>query len=248
MARYSPVAPIQLLEEMFERKVLGDYLLLLAHDVLKEPHRYENLMLKIPDAFIIMDNSVVELGEALPAYDVIEAACVVEASCIMTPDSLGGMNETIALVEDQAEELQEAGFPLMKVPQGDGFNELAECVTWLEDYLPSDGVSYWGVPRWIANKMYSRSDIIEFIKRNVSKPKIHLLGMSDHWHDDTDCARRDKVMGIDSANPVVVGQRVRTQFMRTKEHVDRGDYWTHTKLTPEAVANIEFTRAAISDT
>lgn len=252
MARYSPIAPIQLLEEMYDEGILGNYLLLLAHDVLKQPHRYEMLMLEVqkdPDAFIIMDNSVVELGKALPAYDVIEAACVVEASVIMTPDAMGGFHATQMLVEDQIGELIESGFPLMKVPQGKDLPELYECIEWLHEYSPSGDTSYWGIPRWITNHLGTRKHVIDYIDQTIPLAKIHLLGMSEKFNNDILCVKMQRVMGIDSANPVVMGMAGMDLAYRGSSappHLGRGDLWEQPVLSATAIRNIEYMHNAVS--
>ena len=252
MARYSPIAPIQLLEEMYDRNILGNYLLLLAHDVLVNAERYENLIIKVREqdefleddddkSFIIMDNSVVELGKALGAEDVIEAACVVEASCIMTPDAMGSYEGTVVLLEDQAEELQNSGFPLMRVPQGNSYEQVAECINWIHDYLPvgNGEVEYWGIPRWIANRLDSRVPVASYINMTIPNARIHLLGMSEKYVDDRVCAGMKGVMGIDSANPVVMGMNGVDMLINPWMHIERRDYWDQTELTPEAILNIE---------
>lgn len=254
MSRYSPIAPITLLEEMYGGNILGDYLLLLSHDVLEEPIRYENLILQMRDdgpeePFIIMDNSVVELGAAMSANDVIEAASVVEASCIMTPDAMGSYEGTVALLEDQAEELQASGFPLMRVPQGNTYEELAECIDWVRDYLPAaEGEpEYWGVPRWIANRLGSRLSVIPFIKLGHPEARIHLLGMSHKFVDDIVTAGLDQVMGIDSANPLVMGQAGKNIDHHVWVHMPRDNYWDDTELTKETVSNIHRMRSLLDN-
>ncbi len=254
--RYSPIAPINLLEDMLELEIttgyhtIGNYLLLLAHDVLNHPMQYEDLVTAIRyhyrednDTFIIMDNSIIELGRAMSAGDVIEAACVVEASCIMTPDAIGGFEETQALVREQAHELMHSNFPLMRVPQGAHYAELVECVNWLAEVLPAPAhiPMYWGIPRWIATKLGSRKPLANYIGNMDSYVYMHLLGMSDNYSDDIDCIRVPYVMGIDSANPMVMGIdglniRVPTQRI----HLPRGNYWDSTKLRPLSISNVRF--------
>lgn len=248
MARYSPIAPIQLLEEMQDNRILGNYLLLLAHDVLKEPVRYENLILGIrnwddedDDTFIIMDNSVVELGHAMNADDVVEAASVVEADCIMTPDSLGGFDATVSLIEQQADILETCGFPLMRVPQGASYNEIERCIDWIHDYLPArkGEPEYWGIPRWISNKFGSRWPTVRYIRSRIPDSQIHLLGMSDWYTDDIQCVKEYGVMGIDSANPLVMGQEGRDMLIHPWQHLARGGYWDSKELSRCAILNVE---------
>ena len=254
MSRYSPIAPITLLEEMQDKNILGNYLLLLAHDVLMEPIRYENLILNMrdfdnedDDSFVIMDNSVVELGQAMYADDVVEAACVVEANCIMTPDAMGGFDATVALIEDQAEILENCNFPLMRVPQGKDLEEIKECIEWIHEYLPvKEGeYEYWGIPRWIANELGSRIVPINYVADTIPRACIHLLGMSKNYEDDIHCALNPLVMGIDSANPVIMGQDGMLLQASPWVHMARGNYWDDVKLTHTAVINVVYMHNAV---
>jgi len=259
-ARYSPIAPITLLEKMFEVErstdtlVLGNYLLLLAHDVLIHPERYENLIIAVrdhykggEDTFIIMDNSVVELGNALNVEDVIEAACVVEANCIMTPDILGDSHGTQVLVELQKELLLECNFPLMRVPQGKNNAELVECVDWLRHHLPRGKYEweYWGIPRWISNELDSRIPIVQYINTASEGARIHLLGCSDNYDDDMRSCWLPDVMGIDSANPLIMGYVGLSIDDGGWRHGERGKYWEYTELDALALENMDTIRNAI---
>lgn len=249
MSKYSPIAPIAIMEKLYEHDLLGNYLLLLAHDVLKHPERYENLILAIPDdLFIIMDNSVVELGRPMPFDDVVEAACVVEASCIITPDVLGDFEATQNLIMEHQKDLETCGFPLMRAPQGNSPEELIKCVDWMRSQLPRntlDEPEYWGIPRWIANNLGSRIPITQYILLSAEHPKVHLLGMSSWYEDDMRLTTFEGVMGIDSANPLVLGQNMVDMTQDDWTHLDRGDYWLHTQLLPLAASNVEYMHAIV---
>jgi len=253
-ARYSPIAPIHLLGQLFDREVatgepvLGNYLLLLAHDVLAHPIQYENLIIELREryegeVFLIMDNSVVELGHPMPIDDVIEAACVVEASCIMTPDVLGNFSKTQYLVESARHELLKCGFPLMRVPQGKDLAEILLCIEWLDEMLPCSfpTENYWAVPRWVTNTLGSRAPVIHYLSRELRQPKIHLLGMSKDLNDDMVCTAFPYVMGIDSANPMVMGVwNIPINSSDPYAHWDRGEYWNLEALNETMISNVEY--------
>lgn len=259
-ARYSPVAPIALLENLFaheeviDKLIVGHYLLLLTHDVLNYPGRYKALIERVRrryesggDTFIIMDNSVVELGEAMDVSDVISAAHVVNAECIMTPDVLGDAEATKKLVAEQANQLLTCNFPLMRVPQGKDNAELIKCVDWLDTYLPSPrwAPSYWGIPRWVTNELGSRIPIITHISTGMHNSKIHLLGTSNNYEDDCRCCWMPKVMGIDSANPLVMGY-AGFDIMDGWMHMQRGNYWDLSRIDPKVLANLAAMRNEIT--
>lgn len=250
--KYSPIAPLTLLEQMHDKEILGNYLLLLAHEVLEFPRGYIDLVDSLENTgenprFIIMDNGVVELGKALPVLKVIDAANLVEADCIITPDSLGAFRATQKLVIEQSAELRNSGFPLMKVPQGDNLPELIQCADWLRDYLqaPNGDPDYWGIPRWIANELGSRVPMTHYLGMRTPNVQIHLLGMSKHLNDDLYCTTMPGVTGIDSANPLVLGLCGGSMSSPIYGHMERGNYWQCRELHSLARDNVEWMHANV---
>ncbi len=247
--RYSPIAPLPLLEQLQGQGILGNYLLLLAHEVLKDPKGYialvDNLVPleaeKDTPRFVIMDNGVIERGDAISTSELVEAANLVEADCVVTPDVVGDMAATKRLIMDQGH-LVSRDFPLMRIPQGECISDLFQCIDWLNTYLPQQGNDpmYWGIPRWIANKLSTRVPIIDYINVVSIRPKIHLLGMSQHLRDDQKSLLQRNIMGIDSANPLVMGIRGLRIHKGEWMHMDRGGYWGEDVLCSEAIENVEF--------
>ncbi len=251
MSKYSPIGPLPLLQQLHEHNLLGNYLLLLAHEVLKDPRGYIDLIDEIENTdenprFVVMDNGVIELDEALSVLEVVEAACYVGANCIIMPDVLGDFPATQKKVMEQISALRNCGFPIMKVPQGSNVGELVQCTDWLRDYLkpPNGDPDYWGIPRWVANNMGSRIPIVQYINACNPKPRIHLLGMSNDLKDDLRCLTMPSVVGIDSANPIVNGQAGRSITGIAYKHMDRGDLWEQTELTASTLYNVEFMQNA----
>lgn len=255
--RYSPVAPIRVLEDLAyeevqqDKRYLGDYLLLLAHEVLDNKAAYRTLVGDVrhrhsTGAFIMMDNSVVELGKPMSVEEVIAAADVVLADVIMTPDVLGSFSRTQRVVEREAEQLLNSHYQLMRIPQGASNAELIECVDWLRTYIPTmpthegeEGVEYWGIPRWITNQLGSRGPLIQYICMTAeTEPRIHLLGMSKNIQDDLYCVRQPGVMGIDSANPLVNGYLGHTMRKDQSRHWERGDFWECTGANEIMINNV----------
>lgn len=252
MASYSPIGPLAVLQEMERHNVLGDYLLLLAHDVLSNPEGYKRLMTEVSEKrklFIMMDNSIVELGNALPARDVLDAADLVGANVVALPDVIGDQEASRKRVENDLPILYEAKYPLMMIPQGKDTMALIQCAQWLQFVVPvnSNGLEYWGIPRWIASEIGSRKPIVQYINGLTHDyARIHLLGMSTNFGDDLETCMLPNVMGIDSANPVVMGQRGKVlSTIQAYKHLPRGNYWTHKVLHPKALHNINWVREQI---
>lgn len=253
MTRYSPVSPIALLWDMQKKDILGGYLLLLAHDVLDNRSAYrrlvKNVRKKNSDTFIIMDNSLIELGEAMNFKTVVEAADVVNADCIITPDALGGFEATQELILGQLDDITNCGYPLMCVPQGRDSAELVKCVDWLRTIFPTtEGQEYWGIPRWITNKIGSRIPICQYISMSAKEGVdvgIHLLGMSESYEEDMRTASFEDVMGMDSANPIALGFAGIDMCQRHRPHIPREDLFMETEMHPTAILNVEFMHNAI---
>ncbi|MEK0326889.1 MAG: hypothetical protein QQN63_14425, partial [Nitrosopumilus sp.] len=199
------------------------------------------------DDFVIMDNGVIELGKAMAFQAVIEAADIVQADCIIMPDVVGDYKATRKAVEAEWEIINNCDYSIMKVPQGDTDKELIQCVEWLAATFPRDIVDYWGIPRCITNnaRMGSRAPIIDYINNICLNAQIHLLGMSDNFKDDIECSKKYHVMGIDSANPIILGLMnvsINELWSHTSNsryvHPKRGNYWEAEDINYNVLRNI----------
>lgn len=243
MVEYAPIAPLPMLKDMKNHGLLGNYLLLLAHDVLENSADYEAYFGyggSPPFMHIIMDNSTVELDNSpLDASDVLEAAKIVSATCVILPDVQRDHYETIAKVKEALKEYKDSEIPLMAVPQGIDNSEIVKCAQWMHDNVKPD---YWGIPRWFTNEIGSRKPHIQLLNALVGDPKIHLLGMSSNLTDDLESCMLPGIMGIDSANPIVMGQANKNMRDDQWVHMDRGDLWEQTTITATTTQNIQYMR------
>lgn len=244
MTNYAPVGPIAILEGLQERGVLGNYLLLIAPDILVHPSRYEALVAQLDNPFIIVDNGVIEQGFASSIAELHEAASIVGANAVVLPDVLRDMHGTIEASTAAAEQLDGA-FDIMCVPQGSTEHQIAACAHELHDKLHP---RYWGVARWIANELPSRLPTIRVLRElalNDREPCIHMLGMSQKLRDDINCVLEDGIMGIDSANPVVLGVHG-VDLCKGYLHISRSQngiiYWDQTVVNDLMVSNVEIMR------
>jgi hypothetical protein len=190
--------------------MFGSYHLPLAHDVLANRDEYRNLFNRVrawyPDAFIILDNSVVELGGAVKIDDLLSAASVVMASCVAIPDVIGKGKATRELCDEFFHDLTHqarASIPdFMGVVQGEN---MEECLKTARLYVKY-GVKYISVPRVVTKQQGSRMPLLqELIRQRLVFNGIHLMGFSDNVLDDVACCKLPCVMGIDSAVPIRAG-------------------------------------------
>lgn len=251
LTRFSPIGPVKVLRKLLEGHALGNYLLVLAHDVINHEADYVFLMDETMgttnrvDDFVIMDNGVIELGKAMAFQAVIEAADIVQADCIIMPDVVGDFHGTRHAVKVEYGHIEDCDYDIMKVPQGKTPKELVECVEWLIEAIPDGIQDYWGIPRWVANNHGSRGDIIDYINTVCSNAQIHLLGMSDNFKDDIECAKKYHVMGIDSANPIILGLMNNYMGVNKYHHPKRGNYWEAEDINYNVLRNIAHVRHAI---
>jgi hypothetical protein len=180
--KFAPVCSLPMMRSLRFHDCLGDYHLLLAHKILENPvgwglfFREEGMRSKQP--FIIMDNSLIELGEPLPPKDVAQAAKVVGAQCVVLPDKLGNYAATANLSLNAAEPMREAlpeRVGLMGVVQGRSRVEYLSCA---EVLVEDCGVKYLSVPRITQEILGSRVFITEEISGLYPDVPIHLLGFS----------------------------------------------------------------------
>ena len=242
-SKYSPVGPIQLLEELhYKHGLLPGYQLFLAQDVLEHRGRFERLAFDMredcDETFFIMDNGVIELGAPVPIEDLLEAAGIIEADCVVSPDVIGDFQETKKLAMTHGDTIRE-DYRLMMVPQGDDLVELCKCSDWLAERFPTDETPYlWGIPRWVANELGTRISLITYIQQYYPHSNIHLLGMSNNTVDDISAARNACVMGIDSANPLTLGML--GEHMGVEMHLPRGDLWERELLDIQMISNVRW--------
>lgn len=245
MAKFAPVCPAKILEQL-SPSASGDYHLLLAHDVAQDL-RYGRWFGSHTNMTVIMDNSVIELGNAVD-LGVIKNACEqVETTTIVLPDVLLDGKATVESCSAALETWpnvfrdlfgntkydapwQRRGF--MYVPQGKTLAEFGWSAQALADH---PDINFWGIPRNFVGQVGTRRDAIELCHALNSSRRIHLLGFSDSIPDDVICARDRRVEGIDSAVPL----RINDAITFLSDPGPRGDWWNTVKFSPQMNENID---------
>jgi hypothetical protein len=261
MALYAPVCPPQILRGLraLGDDIVGKYHLLLAHDVHEHPELYRDVLPS--NSMIIMDNGTIELGHPVSLREMRSALDVVPAQIIVLPDvikdsqktlemSTAAATEWLPLLHTRGSYLSEGKF--MAVPQGKSFEELQSCALALAE-LPNVGA--WGVGRFITDMLGSRIPFIEWLRDTKETqlpngrftPFIHLFGFSENLQDDIAASNIPKVMGIDSAVPIRLGQHGFMIDPHQKTHIPRGDWWDKAsgQIRAETLANLLLFRSWI---
>lgn len=263
MKGFGPVAPPQILRALKDHGVLGTYHLLLAHDVLARGQEYydlfgvkewrtrEGMLMTAPEMTVILDNSVVELGDACDADTIATAAASCRANVVVLPDVLmdgpATVERTKGAIDSWKKQLDNAlgsasTYSFMVVPQGKTIEEWVTCAEQLAD-LPN--VGWWGIPRNF-RKITGRKLAVRLARTFNPKRKIHLLGFSDDIVDDILTARYERVEGIDSAVPLraaTLGKHI-SAFTNLPP---RGDWWEQAEFTPLMLNNVQQVRRWLND-
>lgn len=262
--QFAPVAPIQVLEEMVNRKaVFGQYHLFLAHHVVEKDFRFRTLMTDASrmhpynDFTVIMDNSLVELGH--PVEDEVMGEAINIVSTGMThvvpvlPDAMGDGPTTMGLSEEAYGRWANANSPVgarapagfMLVTQGATFYEFRKLVDYFfvtnKDRFRR--ITWVGVPRKLES-VVTRRLAVEYLLAVAPHVNIHLLGFSADIWNDLKAVRVDnkQVKGIDSAVPVRYDGFL-TPSTTDQQIGSRGDWWETGKLTPQGIHNINMFRS-----
>lgn len=216
MAKFAPVAPIQILEGMKEAGCLGDYHLLLTHHVLEEPDRFVALFKDMPLCTIIMDNSVVELGDAVSDEKVHEACEIIRCAkpahpayeyhwvypvCIDVMADGPATQEASAKSWGWWQENAPSYHPMI-VLQGNSWQTFTQTA----DHFLTDpkygALSNVGIPRVLVDHLGTRQLAVQYVDAIRPDVNVHLLGFSNDVTDDVICANMPAVAGIDSAVPI----------------------------------------------
>jgi hypothetical protein len=224
--------------------LMGDYHLLLAHQVLEHKDAYFKYYYDIRregrDPVIIMDNSLIELGRALQPDALAKACETVGARYLVLPDVMSDpwatIDKSAAAYTQLKGKLEGVGF--MGVLQGKTLPHVAWCMNKFSEILGRD-LEAVSVPRVMVDHFGSRLPVIK-IARDLGVP-IHLLGFSKKLSDDLTCAFQPGIMGIDSAYPIWSGRE--EIVMRNVENYDStarrpDDFWTYQHIAPAMVYNI----------
>jgi hypothetical protein len=235
--------------------MFGSYHLLLAHHTVEEEAAFRELFERIEadkhfgdgELTIIMDNSIVELGDAVDAAMVAHAVAIIEESCPrarvypVLPDVMGKGDATRNIVAENYEDWVSliGGSGFMVVCQGETFEDFKATL----DYavaLPK--VEWVGVPRILVSQIGTRA---EATQAAIATGKcVHLLGFSDNMEDDIACARIPNVSGIDSAVPLRLAD-VFTPYIATEKRDP--NWFRDAVVTPHMISNLIEARRYIEE-
>lgn len=161
----------------------------LTHLVKKYPEYKELAKKRSENCFLMLDNSIVELGESVTLQDILEAANEVHADEIILRDAFPKALGTRQRIAEDIQYLKEHNltnkYSIMGVCHGESLEEFKETFNFI-DSIPE--ISTIGIPKVLCKWLPSRSrlELAEiFTKTNK---QIHLLGSWFNLQEQIDFA------------------------------------------------------------
>lgn len=128
----------------------------------------------------ILDNSLIELGNAMTIERVLDAAEKIKAHEIILPDVFQDCDGTLRAIDAALTEIDwrysgECPFNLMAVAQGKTWDEWDKCY---EQLMADDRINVIGIPKVCAKMLPGgRPEVMRRSQCRLSDKKHHLLGL-----------------------------------------------------------------------
>lgn len=192
--KVASIVPINNIERTFD----GSYAMLLSH--LKD---YYPQRRKGDNCYRIMDNSLIELGEAVDMKQLVEAAICCDADEIILPDVFRDYEATMASVEESLEWLIKNGyykqFRLMAVCQGEDRFMFERCFDRLERI---NEIHCIGIPKVSETLALGGRPSFERMWAGSIKD-IHLLGCWTSLNEIRQYVYPEMIRSIDTCIPAL---------------------------------------------
>lgn len=161
--------------------------------------------------YIILDNSIIELGSALDINQVLIAAKEIGADEIILPDVFQDGEATIKTVKEALKVLpDECPYKLMAVPQGKTLDEWLDCYFQLMEMTEPRKIDVIGIPKVTSSFITGgRAWLCNYLDQNKwydPKVEYHLLGIWDNPIEILYESRFKWIRGVDSCIPILCGQ------------------------------------------
>ena len=256
MAEFYPVAPVHILQELAESRLIQNGVLLEAHKVVEKPEEHTKFVKTFQGRVVILDNGAGILGKPADLNMVRVATEIIHSAgykhiVVVLPDVYESSEETVDSIESSIEKwYAEITVPyaaeFMLVPQGKNERDFLMCAErLLYGRTINRCVRWWGVPRNVTNNMGSRVRAIKLLRTLRSNWTLHMLGFSDNIADDILCAQYKHVNSIDSSVPFRAARQ--GKLLTLYEEREHAEDWWDMKWTPEITTNIHLVRRWIME-
>jgi len=174
-----------------------DYHMALTHLVLKYPE-YEDYYSDV-DGYVILDNSLIELGGSVDIKTVMEAADKICPHEVVLPDVFLNCDKTLEATEDALRQIDFPSLHLQAVAHGKDINDWKRCWDKLNKIEELDCIA---IPKVVTTIFGHRKDAITYaLDNNPSNKEIHLLGLWDTILELKSYTpeQKKKIRGIDTS-------------------------------------------------
>tara|TARA_Y100001963_G_C6712106_1_gene414819 strand:+ start:407 stop:1138 length:732 start_codon:yes stop_codon:yes gene_type:complete len=178
-----------------------NYHMCLTHLVLEYPHYAEFYKNKstIGD-YVILDNSLVELGKSLTLSDVLYAANLISPNEIILPDCFLDKDKTINEIHKSLPKLKNTPYKLQAVCHGKNDISWKEC--W-DEFQNIDEIDCVGIPK-VTTKLFDngRPEAVRYaLNNNRNNKQLHLLGIWEDVKELKEYSENEnlKIRGVDSS-------------------------------------------------
>lgn len=162
--------------------------------------------------YVILDNSIIELGDAVDVATLVKAAGHVGASEIILPDVYQDCNGTLKLIEHAIrydyDKLKD--YKLMAVPQGKTQQDWLYCYQTICREFPQ--IEVIGIPKSTSEFMSDNSGRVNLVQHMYTHGLVkydkeyHLLGCHNNPIEIRQMAVHRWIRGVDTCVPVLYGQ------------------------------------------
>lgn len=202
------ICPIPLLRKY---AIVSDYHMALTHLVL-ESEEYANFYAqrRLRGDYVILDNSLIEMGSAMDMEKVLEAAQRIKPNEVVLPDVFKEGKATLEAIDrclmSYGKEL--AKYKTMAVAQGHNYGQWLECHNELITY---DEINVIGIPKVTSTfkdvgGRYGLCANLGMNQLNSPDKAYHLLGVWDNpFPEIYGISAYSWVRGVDTVLPVLMG-------------------------------------------
>ena len=159
------------------------------------------------NCYRILDNSLIELGDAVSFTDVLNAANVLDVNEIILPDVFRNGEKTFDIVNKICTDIREGKiqkppYNLMAVCQGSSEKEFAEC---FDKLLSLPEIHCIGIPKVTTTFALNGRPGLEHLWQGCEKD-IHLLGVWENLRELPMYKHPEKIRSVDTCIPALLSK------------------------------------------
>lgn len=207
-------------EWMFEQPIA----MCLTHLVKKYPEYRDMVKNRPSNCYVILDNSIVELGESVSLQDILNAADEINADEIILRDAYPNGPRTIERIKEDIQYLKDNNligkYKIMAVCHGENLEEFKQTFEFINSTPEIDVI---GIPKVLSKWVGERSKLSN-IFMNTNK-QLHFLGSWYSLKELLDLPKNvwDKVRSCDTCIPSILAIQHKTIFENRDGTIDLED-------------------------